>query len=420
MQYSASLRYLNSFLNLERIIASSKNRRWNLDRMRFLLTLFGHPEKAFYSVVIAGTKGKGSTGFFLESMLKESGLRTGFYSSPHLTDPRERIRLNGKIISKSIWTHGLGEIHSVLNPSKIPGSLGAFTYFEILTLLAVLVFRREKIRIGIFEVGMGGRLDATRLVNAELAVITPIALDHQAFLGNTVAKIAHEKAAVIGKGATVVMAPQPREALWEIKKRIQQQKARAVKFQPLGAEMSVGLLGDFQRINAAVALRAAQALKEKFQFRLTAKSILKGLQAKNWPGRMELVGRAPAVLIDGAHNPVSIEALVRNLKRVYSQKPRVVIFAVSRDKDSKQMLQILSRYFKSIVLTRFEGPRSQDLSLLSAQATPYFWQIFLSQNSLEALRLAKKLIPPRGLIVATGSFYLAGEISRFQKGRKNG
>ena len=218
MTYSQSLNYLNSFLNLERIIFTPNNRLWNLERMELLLKWFSHPEKSFFPVLIAGTKGKGSTGFFLESILIEAGIRTGFYSSPHLEDPRERIRIQGRMISKKVWCKGVEAIRRVLkkysvSPLRMPPRfekeiMRGVTYFEILTLLAALLFKKAGIKAGIFEVGMGGRLDATNALGAKVVILTPVHLDHEAILGGTIAKIAVEKAAVVHKGSEVVLSPQ--------------------------------------------------------------------------------------------------------------------------------------------------------------------------------------------------------------------
>jgi len=207
MNYSESLRYLNSFLNLERITFIPGNRLWNLRRMQILLKWFPPKKRAqdFLPILIAGTKGKGSTGYFLESILGASRIPCGFYTSPHLEDPRERIRIRGRMVSRGVWTRGVNQIRKGLTGRRLPPAAGEFTYFEIMTLLAILLFRQAGLRIGIFEVGMGGRLDATNALAAPLVILTPINLDHEAFLGNTVGKIAAEKAAIIHRGARVVV-----------------------------------------------------------------------------------------------------------------------------------------------------------------------------------------------------------------------
>ncbi len=444
MNYPQALNYLNSFLNLERILFQPNNRLWNLARMRLLLEWFDHPEKKVSTVLIAGTKGKGSTGFFLESILASAGIRTGFYSSPHLEDPRERIRIQRKKVSEADWARAVSQIKRRLGPKHLPEKLGAFTYFEILTLLAVLLFKEAGVEAGIFEVGMGGRLDATNALGANVVILTPVHMDHEAILGNTIARIAAEKAAVVHPGASVVLSPQLPEALRVIQTRIRKQKARLYPVRQ-GWQGEVGLKGDFQKINAAAAAMAAGVLRTR-GFQIPEQALRKGLQASDWPGRIEVfpgaLGPKRNLLIDGAHNPASIQALVRNLKglppfvipakarihfKTQTMDPRsgfsqpservrggdkLVIFGTSRDKNSAEMLKILGSFFKNVILCRNPNPRSQEIGALISQARPWFQRIFPAASVFEALEMAGRFSKPGDLTVATGSFYLIGEIRR--------
>jgi dihydrofolate synthase/folylpolyglutamate synthase len=417
MNYSNSLRYLNSFLNLERIIYHPKNWIWNLERMRFLLRVFGEPQKSFFPVLIAGTKGKGSTGFFLQSILKASGVRSGFYSSPHLEDPRERIRILGKTVSKECWTKGLLQIQSRLKSQKVPKGMGDFTYFELMTLLAVLLFREANVEVGIFEAGLGGRLDATNVLDVRLSILTPIELDHEQILGRTVAKIAGEKAAIVRRYGDVVVAPQRhREAMEVIRRQCRAKKARSV-FSGNAAGFDLGLAGDFQRMNAGAALEAAVLLKEHYGFKVSPRGILQGLQAKDWPGRFELFRGHPDILLDAAHNPASVTVLVRNLQKMYPKRRRILLFASSRDKRSDQMLEVLGSYFSEVILTRIPNTRSQEIGTLLAQARGFFRQIYPVATATEAWSLAKELADRQTLVVVTGSFYLLGEIRKMIRKR---
>ena len=325
--------------------------------MEILLDWFGHPEKNFLSIIIAGTKGKGSTGFFLESILSEAGIRTGYYHSPHLMEATERIRLEGASIPKSEWTRILSQIKFELRRKKLSSRLGGFTYFEILTLLAMLYFAQKKVKIGIFEVGMGGRLDATNVVKAPLAILTPISFDHEAALGNTLTRIAGEKAAVIHRASHVVTGAQPQEAMTVIEKRIRSMHARLWKALP--ARRPLGLYGDFQQLNAGLALKAVEILKNYYGVGISSAAIKKGLNYSNWMGRWELLKTKPQILLDAAHNPASIEALVRNLKKIYPKKKRLLIFAISKDKNSPAILKKLSSYFSDVILTGFLSPRAR-------------------------------------------------------------
>ncbi len=427
MRYSESLRYLNSFLNLERITLRPNNRLWNLKRIKYLLDLFGHPQKDFFPLLIAGTKGKGSTGFFLESILEQSGLRTGFYSSPHLEDPRERIRLRGKAISKREWTALVRRIQKTLGKKEIPHvnychscesrndnvrldrTLAGLTYFEILTLMAILCFQKRGVEIGIFEVGMGGRLDATNILAPKLVLLTPVHLDHEAILGNTVGKIAREKAAIIGRKAYAVTSPQSQEALIRIKDRVKKMKACLFEARPVG--FPVGLQGDFQRTNAGVAARAAEVLRENFGFKISENAVHEGLKSPRaaWPGRFEFFCGKPSFLLDAAHNPASVEALARNLRRLYAGRKRILIFSASKDKNSALMLKILSRFFSRVILVPNPTPKTQEIHVLLLQARGFFKEIFPAGSVSEALELAKRLVDYKSLVVVTGSFYLIGD-----------
>lgn len=404
MNYPESLRYLNSFLNLERI-QLQPTYGWNLERMRFLLKWAGRPDKNYFPILIAGTKGKGSTGYFLESILRAARIPVGFYSSPHLEDPRERVRLNGQMISCGAWALEISKIRALLAKHTLPAKLGDFTYFEIMTLLAAQAFKRAEIKVGIFEVGMGGRLDATNALDPKLVILTPINLDHEAILGPTIRHIAREKAAIIKRKAQAVVTPQAQEAMGPIMQRIRGQKA---VYWPVHPKKGAGLTGDYQAVNAGAAAKTAELLRDSFGFPILKENIGKGLQAKAWPGRLEPVRKGGMeFLLDGAHNPVSIEALVRNLKKLHPSRERLLIFGTSRDKNSGPMLRSLSRYFSEVVLTKAPNPRSMELENLLLQARGLFSRIYPSGSVQEALNFAKK--EKNRLVVVTGSFYVIGE-----------
>lgn len=426
MNYIQSLRYLNSFINYERLSAASK-RSWDLKRMQQLVEAAGHPEKSFFPILIAGTKGKGSTGFFLESILKIAKIPVGFYSSPHLEDPRERIRINGRIISKEMWCEQIQKVKSLFWSSPRKRGSRQFvdsrfrgndnvgdcaTYFEVMTLMAFYAFQKAKVKIGILEAGMGGRLDATNVSSPKLVILTPIDLDHEAILGNTITKIAEEKAAIIRPQAHVVTTPQKLEALRVIKRWAHRQKASLYIIEG-DSKFTAGLKGDYQALNAKAARQAAIVLKKKFGFYLPEQALLKGTQAENWPGRMESFKKNhQEILLDAAHNPVSMEALVRNLNRLYPNRPRILIFGTSKDKNAGQMLKMLSRSFSEIILTRARHPRSYEIGKLLELSGKNFHTIYPFANSEEGLKFATTQMPPNSLIVATGSFYLIGELRK--------
>jgi dihydrofolate synthase/folylpolyglutamate synthase len=272
----------------------------------------------------------------------------------------------------------------------------------------MFLFQQAKIEIGIFEVGMGGRLDATNVLEAKLEILTPIYLDHEAFLGDTVAQITREKAAIIRRGADVVVSPQRKEAMKEIRRRVLKKKAHLWLVSPV-RHIKLGLAGDYQRVNAGAALKAAQLLRDRYSYKISETAVAVGLRQSGWPGRFELFKGDPEFLLDGAHNPSSIEALVSHLKRSFSGRNRLLIFGTSRDKKSKPMLKTLSTFFSAVILTRIPNPRSQEISVLLSQSRGHFHRIFPASNISEALALARKLADPETLVVITGSFYLIGE-----------
>ena len=419
MRYSESLDYLNSFVNFEQMVDIPKNQKWNIKRMQILLDWFSYPDRAFLPILIAGTKGKGSTGFFLESILVSSRISTGFYSSPHLEDPRERIRIGSRIISKILWREGLDHIRKTLARHSLPTVFGRFTYFEIMTILAILIFKKMGVQIGIFEVGMGGRLDATNVLNTKLVILTPIHLDHEAILGNTISKIAREKAAVIRPLANVVVSPQTKDAMKVIRQQVRDMRAQEWAVLPL-SRFKLGLVGDHQKINAGAARKAAILLREKHFFHsITNGSIRKGLVKRDWPGRFEMVKGKPDFLLDVAHNPSSVEALVRNLKRLFLGRKSILIFGVSRDKNWKKMLKTLSAFFSEVVLSPTTSPRSQNIGSLSVYSKRFFKSVISAATIQDALAVVKKKVTSRTLIVVTGSFYLVGEVRKMLRSRND-
>jgi dihydrofolate synthase/folylpolyglutamate synthase len=408
MNYSRSFSYLNSFLNLEKLSRFPDNAFFNLKRMEHLLRISGHPEKKFFPVLIAGTTGKGSTGFFLESILKANGARTGYYHSPHVETPRERIRVEGEMASPELWAEGLSAIRKLLNKKPLPEKLGILTYFEILTFLAIWVFAKTGVQIGIFEIGLGGRLDATNVLKAPLVILTPIHLDHEAFLGNTIAKIAAEKAAIIKPRNHVVIGNQSPEALTVIRAATKKNhgtlwKARSV------SNVKLGLAGRFQKENAGVAGKAAEILQKYFHYSMTPERSRRGLQCRNWKGRMEAIHRAGRrFILDGAHNPISVKEQIRSLQAQKVRDPWLV-FGAMNDKNSREMLRILSGFFSKIILTGIAGNRAKTVSMLLNEAKGLFKCMLPVRDIREAVELVRNVSNAGDSIVVTGSFYLVGE-----------
>ncbi len=417
MNYSQSLSFLNTFIDLEKLSQFPKNPFFNLKRMDYLLRLAGHPERKFLPILIAGTTGKGSTGFFLESILRANKIPVGYYHSPHVMDPRERIRLQGKMIPKKLWAEGLSEIRGKLRAKPMPSALGSLTYFEVMTFLAILVFLKKGIRVGIFEIGLGGRLDATNILKAPLVILTPIHLDHEAFLGNTVRKIAKEKAAIIKSKNHVVIARQFPQALDEIRVAVREKKANLWRSQPVSKSL-IRLSGSFQRENAGTALKAAEILREYFSLPIRKELVRQGLKLQNWAGRMESAPRfAREFILDGAHNPLSVRRLVSEIKKQGKNKDLWLVFGAMRDKNSLKMLDLLSRHFRKILLVPIRNVRAKSLGMLLKEANGLFDVLVPVQNFGEAMVFLRKNTLPGSRIVVTGSFYLVGEA---KKALKNG
>lgn len=432
MNYFQSLNYLNSFLNLEKLSQFPKNAFFNLQRMAHLLRSAGHPEKHFFPILIAGTTGKGSTGFFLESILKANGIRAGYYHSPHVEDSLERIRLQGDVVSPKLWAEGLSAIRRLLKNNPLPEKLGILTYFEILTFLAVFIFAREKVRIGIFEIGLGGRLDATNILKAPLVLLTPIHLDHEAFLGSTIRKIASEKAGIIKLRNHVVVGNQTQEALSVIRAQVRKNKGKLWQTRPM-QDISLGLSGDFQKQNAGMAVQAARILHQHFKFFMCEKLSKKGLRYSNWKGRMEFFRRyGHTWILDGAHNPISVSELVKSLKQNKNcgpfhapgvchgqrknKRPVCVggrktwlIFGAMADKNSRKMLEISSRYFSKIILVRIPHDRAKTPGMLAEEAKDFFNVMLVAETMKEAIRVFRAVSDSDTTAVVTGSFYLVGE-----------
>lgn len=416
MNFEASLRYLDSFINYEKALFSFSSRRWNLSRMKYLLRQAGHPERNFFPILIAGTKGKGSTGYFLEQSLKSCGLRVGFYSSPHLEDVRERIRVGGKNVSTHMWASEMTSIQTLIRGDQLPPRFGEFSYFEVMTLLAAKIFKRAAVDIGIFEIGMGGRYDAANAIASPLVLLTPIHYDHEAFLGTTIEKIAAEKAAIIHPRSQVVMAPQHYESAEKvIREKIRQQKAICYVSQGID-EKKVGLRGRFQRVNAGTALKAIEVLRRPFGWDLDIRKALQGIEnARQWPGRLERLTQPDSrqnYLLDVAHNPASIRELVFYIKKTRIKYP-LLVFGVSRDKNMDKMVELLSEVFEEAVLTPFPGSRAREVSDMVRSCRPYFNKVYPCGSSQQAYQLAGRLEAKQSLVVVTGSFYLVGQFRKW-------
>jgi len=446
--------------------------KFDLAHMRVLLAGMNHPERAFPGVLIAGTNGKGSTAATLASILQASGLKTALYTSPHLLRINERIRINGEEISD----HDFATLHAEVD--RVAGSLVEQkelpwhpSFFEMMTAIALAHFARERVQIAVLEVGMGGRLDATNVVEPLVSVIADISLDHQKYLGDTVSEIAREKAGIIRPGGVVVTLPQQPEANDVIGNTILDLGAqgvsavqyvppvspaagqylafesriasRAAKKKPLTAENAeVGaknaetsspiyryplqvmgkqivvespLVGRHQLRNVALAVAAAEELGKKGLAGITPRSIERGIRETRWPGRFQTLpptGGWPEVVLDVAHNPAGAWALRSALSERYGDRPLIFVFGAMRDKAISEMAEILFPLAERVFATRPENPRSASPEEIQQAASRTGAEIEPVAEVGLALERARGAAGARKILVVTGSIYLVGEAMR--------
>jgi dihydrofolate synthase/folylpolyglutamate synthase len=428
-------------------LAQTPSHKFDLAHMRVLLAALGHPENRFPTVLVAGTNGKGSTAATLASILQASGLKTGLYTSPHLLRINERICLNGEPIRDDDFAL----LHDVVDRTAErlvgEGDLPWHpSFFETLTAMAFEYFARNHPDMVVLEVGMGGRLDATNVVEPLLSIITDIALDHQKYLGSTVAEIAREKAGIIRPGGVVVTLPQLPEANDVIGNAILNAGARAVnavpyvplssgpspvasgQWQPYAVEL-IGetiqvespLVGRHQLRNVALAIAAAEELHNQGMARITPETIAQGIRQTHWPGRFQVVpatGDNPEYVLDVAHNPAGAWALRSTLsaacRDLENGREITMVFGVMRDKAIREITEILFPIASHVIVTHANNPRSAspDEIRQAAARVAAGIDIVEAENVASALNRARNVAGPGGLAVVTGSIYVVGEAMR--------
>ena len=438
-------------------LAQTPSHKFDLAHMRVLLAALGHPENRFPTVLVAGTNGKGSTAATLTSILQASGLKTGLYTSPHLVRINERIRLDGKPIGDDDFAM----LHDVVDRTAerlvSEGDLPWHpSFFETLTAMAFEYFARSRPDMVVLEVGMGGRLDATNVVEPRLSIITDVALDHQKYLGESVAEIAREKAGIIRPGGAVVTLPQLPEANDAIGKAILASGARAVNAVPyvppvspassncLSEEWTGGhnagirscyplevmgqrilvespLVGRHQLRNLALAIAAAEELHNQGIVKITPDTIARGIRDTHWPGRFQVVpatGDNPEYVFDVAHNPAGAWALRSTLSGAYPDagngRDITMVFGVMRDKAVQEIAEILFPIARQVIATHANNPRSaspDEIRRAAARVTAGA-DIEEAEDVASALDRAGKVAGRTGLVVVTGSIYVVGEAMR--------
>jgi dihydrofolate synthase/folylpolyglutamate synthase len=431
IRYNQVLDYLYSFVDYSlKHISELAKAEFNLDRMFAVMEQLGNPQKKYQIIHVAGTKGKGSVSALCASALQASGYGTGLYTSPHLWDYVERIQINGEPISHIELVELVEQVKPAVK--KIP----KLTTFEITTALGLLAFAQNNVNAAVIEVGLGGRLDATNIVMPQVSVITSLSYDHMAVLGNTLAKIAGEKAGIIKEGVPVVSAPQVDEAL-EVIERVAKEKnspfvlvGEDVKFERISSslegqnlhissfhfpvstsadpvELTIPLLGDHQVENAAIAYGALKTSG----IPISDEAIQKGFAQVKWPARFEVLRREPPVVIDSAHNRDSARRLRETLDEYFPDIPVILIFCALEDKDISGMLEELKPRLERVVATRADHPRAPSVAWMAEQVQKAGIPVEPVARVADALEHALKLAGGRKLVLSAGSVAFAGEVS---------
>jgi dihydrofolate synthase/folylpolyglutamate synthase len=454
MSFVAAVDHLHGLT--QELAPSAPRRKFELEHMRILAAALGDPQRQFPSVLIAGTNGKGSTASTLASILSAAGVRSALYTSPHLSRVTERIRVSTEAgttsalreISEEDFARLYFRVDETARRLVLEQQLPHHpSFFEVLTALAFLHFAESQVEVAVLEVGMGGRLDATNIVDPLLSVITDIALDHQEYLGNTIAEIAREKAGILRRNGTLITLPQHPEANQAIGEAAVAlevhgvnaadylpgrsfspspvQLTASVPLQPNYYDLAPGgdclrvrspLAGEHQRRNLALAIAAAIELRNKFGYNITIAAMEAGIANTSWPGRLEFL--PPNLLLDVAHNPAGAWTLRAAIATLPEQMPRTLIFSCLRDKDLTEMARILFPLFDStggrpldhIVFAPIHNLRAASMEDLLRAARALDIPASAAESAAEALNLARELTPEGGLILATGSIYLVGAL----------
>ena len=434
--YGKALRYLAGLSDYERLrIVRYNSQNFDLERMRSLLKKLGNPHEQFRSVHIAGTKGKGSTCAMVAAMLQAAGYKVGLYTSPHLVDIRERIQIDGQMISQADFARLVKAVEPIATKMK-PSP----TYFDVLTSVAFKHFAEQKVDIAIVETGLGGRLDSTNVLKPEVSAITSISKDHMAQLGNTLAKIAEEKAGIFKHNipaVTVIQEPEVEAVLKRVAEKVGAPldiTGKTIEFSyrfessrlqgphnriclttanSKFEHLAVPLVGEHQAVNCGLALSIIDKLKTR-GFAISDARAMEGLaKLTTVPGRMEMVSQMPRVIVDGAHNAASIDAMMKAIGQHVPYDSLVVIFGCCADKDVSGMLERITSGADKVIFCKVDNVRTANPEELAARYVELYGKMAQVATSLEdALAIANRAVTKEDLICITGSFYLVGEAKK--------
>ncbi|MBI4283750.1 MAG: bifunctional folylpolyglutamate synthase/dihydrofolate synthase [Chloroflexi bacterium] len=433
--YQEALDYIYSFIDYEREPTRPREpARYDLRRVEELLARLGNPHLKTKTVHIAGTKGKGSVAAMIASALTASGYTTGLYTSPHLHTFNERIRVDDRLISNEELVALVEKLKPEVEAVNAKATYGRLTTFELITALGFAYFEQKGVDFQVIEVGLGGRLDATNVVQPEVVVITSISFDHMDVLGNTLTEIATEKAGIIKPNSTVVTSPQVEEVSQVLAQTGLQRQAKQVRvgsdvtWQSLGFdasqqalrvkgrlgsyELSIPLLGQHQLENTATAVAVLEVLIEK-GFHISRDSIASGLARVKWPGRLQVLSRHPLLVVDGAHNPYSAGKLREALQQYFDFDRAILVIGTSSDKDITGIVSELIPMFDKVIVTHSIHPRAMPTAAVTDEFRRQGVEAEATDDIAIALPLALTLAGGKDLICVTGSlFVVAGAIEQ--------
>ena len=395
--------------------------KFGLSKTSNLLEALGNPHVGRKYIHIGGTNGKGSVGAFIATILKEAGLKVGMYSSPHLIRFTERFRINNEEMTPAQATALINELRDVFVRDEPP------TFFEATTAMALVYFAREKTDVAIMEVGMGGRLDATNVITPLVSVITNISLEHQFYLGNRLLDIGAAKGGIIKEGIDLVTGATQSQVIdlfrslcqekgapfWRLGKEMRYRRGKGSTLDYFGIarhlqKLELGLKGRFQIRNGALSLAALELLEKK-GIKITSEQIREGLKKTIWPGRMQIMGKAPTILLDGSHNPAAVSALAASIKGDFRYRRLILVIGVMEDKEIGKILRAIVPISDYAIYTRPVYSRAASPETLATEAGPLHKEGEVVPRLTEALDRARDLADPEDLIVVCGSLFTVGE-----------